>query len=163
MLYPRLIELIESHADEVTARVLAVVHSDTRLPGMQSLSDTELVARFDDVCRRLSQWLTAGESGGLIERYEALGRQRCLEGIALYEVVCAGQIFERELIRYAREQPAEMTALDLYSEAELERMIRGFFDRVILHLVRGYEQALREEAGQPAKRPVVHPLRAVGF
>ena len=36
------------------------------------------------------------------------------------------------------------TSLQLYAEGELEKSIGHLFDRMIYHLVRGYEGAMRE-------------------
>jgi hypothetical protein len=144
MLSHRLIGLIETHSEQIIRRLSNATQLDSRLEHIRKLPGSEIFRRFEDVCRHLGQWLATSDEQALHHRYENLGRERCEEGIPLHEVVCMAQLFERELVNYAREHAEERTAVELYAEGELERLLRSFFDKVIFHLVRGYERALLE-------------------
>ena len=45
------------------------------------------------------------------------------------------------LLEYVRASGLSDSALDLYQELELLRVVGQFFDRAIYHTVRGYEEA----------------------
>jgi hypothetical protein len=142
MLATRVVELMETHSDEIARAVLEQVQKDRRLPLFSKLSTAELLLRFEDVCKRLGVWLSESDEDKLGKHYESLGRLRYFEGIPLHEVVWAAYLFKQRLLRYAREHCYEQTAYELYTEVELERLVNGFFDKTVYYIVRGYEEAL---------------------
>ena len=50
------------------------------------------------------------------------------------------------MITFVLDQAAAKTFLQLYAEEELEHRVDRFFDILVCHLVRGYENALRQSA-----------------
>ena len=68
----------------------------------------------------------------------------------MHELVLAMQMFKRLLLRFARRQAVDQTAIEVYAEEELEQLIGGFFDRMVYHVVRGYERASQNSIIQPA-------------
>ena len=150
MLSTRVVQLIEDHAEQITKSVLAAIRKDPRLPLFGRLANTELLRRFEDVCQNLGRWLTAKDEAVIEVRYELLGRERFEEDIPLHECVLAAQIFKRQLLAFARRQAIDQSVLEIYSLVELERLLGGFFDQVIYHIVQGYERALRDSVQQTA-------------
>lgn len=150
MLSSKLVEMIEGHTEQIKRNVLKEVRKDSRLSEFTKLSDTELLRRFEDVCRHLGRWLSLQDEKLLENRYAALGRERFEEGIPLQEVVLATQMFKGALLRFAREQAVDQSAFDIYSEEELEYLLGRFFDRIIYYIVCGYQQPLREAARMTA-------------
>ena len=49
------------------------------------------------------------------------------------------------LLDYVKTAGLSDTALDLYQELDLVRVVTGFFDKAIYHTVQGYEQATHVE------------------
>ena len=150
MLSTRLLELIESHSEKIGQELLAEVRADARLPVFHSLPEGELLKRFQDACLRLSHWLAEADEDQIERRYTDLGRDRFEEGVPLHELVLAMQLFKRLLLRFARRQAVDQTAIEVYAEEELEQLIGGFFDRMVYHVVRGYEKASQNSIIQPA-------------
>ena len=144
MLSARLIQLIEDHSEEITRTLLQKVRHDPLLPRYRELSDFELLDRFRKVCNKLGYWLADSDPEQVATAYEGLGRDRFNEQIPLHEVVHAAHLIKNQLTGYARRHCLEQTAVELYAEGELERLINGFFDKVVFHLIRGYEAALVE-------------------
>jgi hypothetical protein len=138
-----LIKLIESHSDAITRQGVARLRGDSKLPFLQRHSQNELLRRCEDVCERLGHWLAEADEQEIEQRYGTLGRERFEEGTPLHETVRAAQIYKSALLSYARQTGLWASTADLYGEAELERLIEGFFDRVIYYEVREYETALR--------------------
>ena len=48
------------------------------------------------------------------------------------------------MLEYVEEHIFSKTILELHAEEEIERRLGRFFDLLTVHLVRGYELALRE-------------------
>ena len=142
MLSARLIQLIEDHSDQIIQGILFEVRRDELLPRYRELSDSELISRFENVCRNLGHWLAKSEQLVVAQDYEELAEERFNEQIPLHEVVHAAHVVKNRLTAYARDNAFEQTPVELYAEAELERLISRGYDRIVFHLVRGYEKAL---------------------
>ncbi len=55
-----------------------------------------------------------------------------------------GRLPESELRERARDHGLCQTTVELYAEEELLYAVNLFFDRLVYHVVRGYERAMRE-------------------
>jgi hypothetical protein len=140
MLSARLIRLIEEHAEELTRAVLDHLTTDPRTPCYQRIPRDELARRVYDVYHNLGRWLGHRSEGPIEAHYAPLGRLRRAEGIPLSEVVCALSLEKGQLREFVRRRGLADSAVELYSEEELNLMIDHFFDKALYHTVRGYEQ-----------------------
>ena len=143
MLSLKLVQLVETHWEQISGRILHKIHRDPRLVHVNRLSDSELRERTREVLSNIGDWLGASLDEPLTRRCEALGRQRFKEGIPLHEVVLARFIIKEELVEYVRDHAFVETSLQLYAEGELEKRIADLFDRMIYYVIRGYEDAMR--------------------
>jgi len=57
MLSSRLIHLIEHHSEQFNKRLLESIRRDDRLKCFAQLPDSQLLYRFEDLCRHLGKWL----------------------------------------------------------------------------------------------------------
>jgi len=124
MLAGRLVALIEDHADELTAQMVRKVREDPRMDAYHRFDDEDLGER--------------AHMGLVEEEYFRLGKLRCGEGIPLSQVVMALLQTRRNLWRFVELQGWD-TVFDLRQQLDLELLVVRFFDRAILHAVRGYE------------------------
>ncbi len=145
MLSARLIQLIEDHSDQIIQGILVEVRRDELLPRYRELSDSKLISRFENVCRNLGHFLAESDELVVAQNYEKLGEERFNEQIPLHEVVRVAHVVKNRLTSHARDNGLEQTPVELYAEGELERLINRFFDRIVFHIVRGYEKALVNE------------------
>jgi len=60
-----------------------------------------------------------------------------------FDGLAALAIVKDKMIDFVHDQGLARTAVDLYAEEELERRVGRFFDELTIHMVRGYETALR--------------------
>jgi len=148
MLLGRLVTLIEDHADELTARMVRKVREDVRMPAYQRFDDDDLGERARMVYANLGKWLADSSEGLVEEEYFRLGKLRCGEGIPLSQVVMALLQTRRNLWHFVELQGWD-TVLDLRQQLDLELLVVRFFDRAVLHAVRGYES----EAWTPETEP----------
>jgi len=153
MLSAKLIHLIESHWDQITARVLRRIREDPEMTNIGSLSDAELREWGEDLLSHLGRWFAGGAEPELMRRYEQLGRVRFHEGIPLYEALRGLMFTKRLTMDFVHEQGLASTTMDALAEEEMERHVDSFFDTLVCRMARGYEDALRE-AVAPAPRTV---------
>jgi len=145
MMTGRLVELIETHAEELSRRVQARLHEDPRTVGYRRLEDTQVRDRARRVFAHLGSWLGQASDRAIEDEYFALGQMRRREGIPLSEVVMALLLTRRTLWQFVDSQGAD-TVLEVRQQLDLELLVVRFFDRAIFHAVRGYE------SGAPPRR-----------
>jgi hypothetical protein len=148
MFSSRLVAMIEDHAEQLTAGLIADIQRDPRTGGYHTLPPLELHNRAFEVYRNLGKWVTRGSESEIATSYADLGRRRRQEGIPLADVIIALMLTKDHLLEYVRTSGLPESALDLYQELELIRVVSQFFDRAIYRTVQGYEGAAsRSEAG----------------
>lgn len=140
MMIGKLVALIESHAEELTARMVRLVREDPRTQGYHRFDDEELGDRARLVYANLGQWLGETSEEKVEEEYFRIGQIRFEEGIPLSQVVMALLLTRRNLWAFVDLQGWD-TIFDLRQQMDLEVMVVRFFDRAIHHAVRGYEAA----------------------
>jgi hypothetical protein len=150
MLSTRLVRLIEDHAEELTRGVLDDLQHNARTLSYHKLSREELHHRVYTVYRNLGDWLGHVAEEGIEAAYCELGQTRQAEGIPLSEVIYALLLTKYHLREHIRSRGLVDSAVELYQEQELQRLVGRFFDRAIYHTVRGYEHA-----GRPAVKSAV--------
>ena len=153
MLSVQLLQLVETHWEQISTRILHKIQNDPRLAHVSALPESELRERAREILKHIGDWLEASLDEPLDRRCEALGRQRFEEGIPLHEVVLARFIIKDGLVEFVRDHAFVETSLQLYAEGELEKRVSHLFDRMVYYVIRGYEEAMRE---------VHHPAHAAG-
>jgi hypothetical protein len=143
MLSGKLVHLIESHWDQIMSRVIDQVRHEPQMSHTRALVESELHDWGQTLLQNLGHWLDAGNEEDLAHKYEYLGRLRCEEEVPLHESVHALCIIREKIVDFVEEHVFSKNTLELYAEEELERRLGRFFDLLTIHLVRGYEHALR--------------------
>lgn len=152
MLSSKLIQLIETHWEPITARILDEIRRDERLVHLRGLPESEMRQRAQDILKNLGHWLVGSNREELAGSLERLGRLRYEEAMPLQEVVLGQLTIKREMIEFVHEQGLDRTPVDLYAEEELEHAVDRFFDNAIYHLIRGYEEARQPRAAAARAR-----------
>ena len=150
MLSSKLIRMIESHTEQITAEAIQRVRHDPELSHLKTVSDSELRAGARHILKHLGDWLAESDDRQVASCYQGLGKQRYEESIPLDEIVRNYQNLKDLIVSYVRNQGVRETTLEIYAEEELEHLLSRFFDKVIYQVVRGYEGArhLTEVAGR---------------
>ena len=94
-------------------------------------------------------WLTSGRKEEIAAKYEELGKVRFHEGIPAHESVQVLCMFRQRVVDFV-ENLYSKTSLELYGQQELDRRLGRFFDLLMVHMVKGYETALRASFSAPA-------------
>ena len=146
MLSGRLVHLIEANSASIVVQVISQIRRDPELTHVSKLPDAELREYGEHLLHRLGHWLEGGTEHELEQYYEDTGRLRFEEGVPLYEAVRGLFLVKNKMIDFVLNQAAAKTYMQLYAEEELEHRVDRFFDILIYHLVKGYENALRKSA-----------------
>ncbi len=142
MLSARLIHQIEDHWESLATQVIAAIRDDGELLQVRKLPESELWDWGQSILKNLGRWLVsrADEVAG---HYEMAGRHRYHESVPLSECVRATILLKETMLGYIRHQGLGSNAVELYAEEELEHTVGRFFDTLLYHLVKGYENAAR--------------------
>jgi hypothetical protein len=143
MLSGKLVQLIVEHWEVIAGGVVEKIRRHPDLPTLASRPESELKEWCQDILQNLGYSLSAGRGEELKRRYEVLGRVRYEESVPLHEAVLRFQILKDTIIDFVHRQGFPLTSLQLYAEEELEQRVNRFFDALVYHVVRGYEQAMR--------------------
>jgi len=150
MLSDRLVRMIEQHADELTRALVENLHSNSRTASYHRLSREAIHDRIHNVYKNLGLWLNSKAEEDIEARYSELGKEREAEGIPLSEVVYALILTKYHLRDYIRAAGLVDSAVELYQEQELQRVLGHFFDKAIYYTVRAYEHAAAHKEGAGA-------------
>jgi hypothetical protein len=156
----RVIALIESHAEDLTRGTLEKIRASLRTPSYRKLSYEDLYARIFDVYRDLGHWLLDKTDTAIRSRFTDLGERRFKEGVPLSEVLWALVTTKEYLRAYVSAWAFADSAVELYRQQELDRLIAHFFDRAMCYAAEGYEKMFdqqgRSESADRERVPVRH-------
>jgi hypothetical protein len=134
---------VETSWKEIAARVVAAVREHPDMAVMAKKSDFELREWCQGILEHLSHYLTVSNQEEASRRFRMSGRVRFEENMPLHEAVLRFQILHEKILVYVHEQAYPSTAVQLFSEEELEQRMRRFFNMAVYYVVRGYEDQLR--------------------
>lgn len=150
MLSPRLIKLIETHAESLAHEVVEDVQTNEHTRSLVRIPKEELGSRVLTLYRNLGNWIGDPNDDAIRHEYEEWGRIRCQQGIPMSEIAFCLILIKKHLRMYIREHATvvfsgdrfvsgEMVPLELYSIQELNYVVGDFFDRALYYLLCGYE------------------------
>ena len=92
----------------------------------------------------LLKWLSEDlDDEGVANLYTTLGKERCLEGFKLSEVVQALLLIRRVLWFEIENESLMDTALELNLQIEMGDRVTAFFDRAIFFTAQGFESVAK--------------------
>jgi hypothetical protein len=150
MISGQLIHLIEQHTPQIMARVVSRIHNDPHMPHTKAQLESELRDRGLILLENLGHWLSAGREQEIGRVYVEIGRRRFEQDVPLHECVRALFLIREVVMDFVEEHVVSKTSLELYAEEELDRRLSRFFDLLTIHLVQGYETAIRKSAAAHA-------------
>lgn len=143
---PWLMSQIETHAEELTGRVIQAIRTNPRTQFLRGLSEDELKKAIFNLFRNLGRWLSEKREDEIEAIYGEIGQRRCTEGVPLNELIYALILVKQHLWDYIEKHVMPTSEGNLYQEELLGSMMGKFFDRAVYHTVRGYEETWAKEA-----------------
>jgi len=140
MISQKLVQLIETHADELSRRWMKDVRQHRDTFTYHHFPEEKLLERAFEVYSQLSRWIKDDSQHDEVEHiYTKLGIERYREGFRLSEVVKALILTEHHLWLFILEQGLLDSATELYQVLDLYNHIILFFNRAIHFTVKGFE------------------------
>ena len=146
MLSGRLVHLIESHWEEIISGVISRIRREPELTHYRATVESDLREKGRILLENLGHWLTSGNGDEITHHYEELGALRLRDGMPLSESVHVLCLVRERVLDFAEEHVYSKTTIELYEQEELDRRLMRFFDLLTIHMVKGYERALRRES-----------------
>jgi hypothetical protein len=153
MISTRLVHLIESNGDQIIDRVAAQIRREPEMKHGNSIQEYELHGLGLDLLHHLGDWLSSSNGHDLALGYERLGKLCYEQQIPLHEALRGMSLLREKILDVAQEHMISNSPIELYAEEELERRLGRFFDRLNIHLVRGFEEAVRQPS---TSGPTIH-------
>jgi hypothetical protein len=150
MIAARLLNRIETNWESIARKVILARDSDPNLLHYRDLSDDEIRNRVRDLTTHLALWLTDNNPSALSAHFEHLGRQRFQQGVPLHQLLRKISTIRQAIRTYASEQNLSLTAVEIYEELELLRAMSNYFDFVVFHVTKGYEDSMANQASRAA-------------
>jgi hypothetical protein len=143
MVSAKLVQLIEEHWDNIARRAVRRIRGCADLPHLQQMPESEVHQICQRTLQNLGHWLMDVPDKEIAARYRDIGRQRCQDGMPLHEAVRGLQLMKSSVLDYIRDHGFAGSSIEILAEEELEHQLGDFYDLLVFHLVRGYEEALR--------------------
>ena len=141
----RLIRIIENNAEEFAQSTVKKLRSSPRTESHHKLPDKDMYNRCYEVYHNLGRWLWEKSDQAVQARFNELGERRRQEGIPLPEVLWALVLTKDRLLEYLAAYALADSAMELYQQQELDRLIGHFFDRAVCYTAAGYEHQVSEK------------------
>jgi len=154
MIAEKLVELVEIHANRLSADVAQDLVTNVRTRGFHKVPKADLEARVFRLFHHLGDWLSDRRSEGVKAEFAEWGSRRFDQEIPLSEIIYAIVILKQHLRRYIRDnglieatfprsESDYVLPLHMNSLQELNLQVGQFFDEALYHLAIGYELAGR--------------------
>ncbi len=151
MIAPRLVRLIETHSDQLTAGLIEKLQKCPRVAGLQKVPADEFKQRVHEIYHNLGEWLLTKTEADVERRYTLIGTRRAQQGVALSELLWAIILTKEHLWEYLKGEGFVDQPVELLQEIELFHMVDQFFERALFYATVGYEKA-KFAGGGPATR-----------
>ncbi len=131
MLSIRLVQLIETHWEEIAARLSREVQKHPHTRTLARRPEAELRVWCREILENLGHLLAVRREEEVQRCFRVLGSLCFEEEIPLHEAVLRLQMSKSEIFSFVHEQGFAMTVLELYREEELQVLVGGFFDACV--------------------------------
>jgi hypothetical protein len=152
-----LIRAIENNAEEFAQITVKKLRSSPRTESYQKVAEVDLYNRCYEVYRNLGRWLWEKSDQAIQAQFNELGERRCQEGIPLAQVLWAIVLTKDRLLEYLGAYGLADSAMELYQQQELDRLIGHFFDRAVCYTTASYERQASEKKTSGEDRELKHP------
>ena len=146
MIALRLVQLIESHSEELAEGLTKKLLSSERTQDLQRLPAHELHQRCHEIYRNLSDWLLTKTERDIEAVYKALGARRAGQGISIAGLTWAILLTKEHLWSFLEWEGVHGQLHNVFGELELLRLLDQFFDRAVYYATEGYEEAMTRQA-----------------
>ena len=143
MLY-RLVHLIETHSQALSACLLDRVKASDATPDYKNVPPDELRQTVYEIYHHLGDWLLTKDELDLERRYLRIGAERARQNVPFSQVAWVIVLTKDNLWEFLKKQAVEERPVEVYGELEMLQLLDRFFDRATYYAAVGYELRRRE-------------------
>jgi hypothetical protein len=140
MLAMRLVQLIESHSEQLSRGLTEKVWNSPRCSDLHKVPAEELQIRTHEIYCNLRDWLVTKTESEVERCYTELGERRARQGVAFSHFVWAVTATKEHLLAFLQREALADSAMELHGELELLHLLDMFFDRALYYGAVGYER-----------------------
>jgi hypothetical protein len=135
-----LVRVIERHSDELAAELMAKLETSSRTTDLRRVPVEELRRGIQEIFWHLGEWLLTKTSHDIEQRYFEIGGRCASQGVALSDFCWSIALTKEYIWEFLQRQGLMLSAIEIYGEMELLRLLDQFFDRALCFAAEGYEQ-----------------------
>jgi hypothetical protein len=150
MLAYKLVRLIETHSESLTADLIAKVQRSELTPSYRHVPAEDLKSRVGEIYSHLGEWLLGKSTFDIERRYEEIGARRVHQDVPVSELVWVIILTKENLWEFLQKESTPEKAAEAFGELEMLQLLDQFFDRAIYYASIGYERALSAERAKQA-------------
>jgi hypothetical protein len=132
--------VIERHSDELAAELMAKLETSSRTTDLRKVPVEELRRGIQEIFWHLEEWLLTKTSHDIEQRYFEIGGRCASQGVALSDFCWSIALTKEYIWEFLQRQGLMLSAIEIYGEMELLRLLDQFFDRALCFAAEGYEQ-----------------------
>ena len=151
MLAVRLVQLIESHVDQLSRELSEKAWNAPQCSDLRKVPAEELEARTREIYRNLCDWLLDKAETQVERRYTELGARRARQGVAYSHIFWAITATKQHVRGFVQREGLSDNAMELRGELELLHLLSQFFDHALYYIALGFERE-RDRIGGSLKR-----------
>ena len=152
MLAYKLVRLIETHSDALSASLLTKVQTSELTRSYRNVPPEDLKERVYEIYRHLGEWLLGKSASFDIEqRYEEIGTRRVHQGVPISELIWVIILTKENLWEFLQRESLPERPIEAFGELEMLQLLDQFFDRAIYYASVGYERAMSAHELPPVR------------
>ncbi len=145
MLAYKLVRLIETHSESLTATLLHKVQTSELTPSYRHVPAEDLKNRVGEIYSHLGEWLLGKSTFDIERRYEEIGACRVQQDVPVSELIWVIVLTKENLWEFLQKESTPEKAAEAFGELEMLQLLDQFFDRAIYYASVGYEKALSKQ------------------
>jgi hypothetical protein len=142
----KLVELIETHSDQLANHLVEKVRNSPYLPEYRHVPPSELKDRVRGIYSHLGEWLETRKEEDIAARYTDIGARRAGQGVPLSQLSWTIILTKENLWEYLKHSKTAADLKELTGELEMLQLLDQFFDRALYFAAVGYEQHQAKQA-----------------
>ena len=151
MLAVRLVQLIESHIEQLSRELSEKAWNAPQCSDLRKVPASELEARTREIYRNLCDWLRDKAETQVERRYTELGARRAQQGVSYSHVFWAITATKQHVRGFVQREGLSESAMELHGELELLHLVSQFFDHALYYIALGFEHE-RDRIGGSLRR-----------
>ncbi|MFZ0478528.1 MAG: hypothetical protein WAL71_05215 [Terriglobales bacterium] len=152
MLAYKLVRLIETHSEALSASLLVKVQSSEWTRSYRNVPPADLKDRVYEIYHHLGEWLLGkGATFDIEQRYEEIGTRRVHQGVPISELIWVIILTKENLWDFLHRESLPERPIEAFGELEMLQLLDQFFDRAIYYASIGYERAIAAHELPPAR------------